>query len=38
MFIFLELLNEKEDKNNELVAHNLMLVAIIEKNLEEDEL
>ena len=38
MFIFLELVNEEEDKNDELVAQNLMLAAIIEKTLEEDEL
>ena len=38
IFVLLELVNEEEDKNNELVAQNLMLVAIEEKTLEEDEL
>ena len=38
MFVFLELVNEEEDKNNEMMAQNLMLVAIIEKILEEDKL
>ena len=37
MVVSLELVNEEEDKNNELVAQNLMLAAIIEKTLEEDE-
>ena len=38
MAVLLELVNEKEDKNNVLEAHNLMLAALEEKNLEEDEL
>ena len=38
MAILLELVNEEEDKNNELEAQNLMLVAIEEKTLEEDKL
>ena len=38
MFVFLELMNEEEYKNDELVAWNLMLAEIIEKNLEEDML
>ena len=38
MAILLELVDEEEDKNNELVAQNLMLVAIEEKTLEEDKL
>ena len=38
MFVLLELVNEKKDKNNELEEQNLMLVAIEEKTLEEDEL
>ena len=38
MFVLLELVNEEKDKNNELEAHNLMLAAIEEKTLEEDEL
>ena len=36
--ILLELVNEKEDKNNVLEAQNLMLVAIEEKTLEVDKL
>ena len=31
-------MNEEEDKKDEIVAQNLMLEAIIEKSLEEDEL
>ena len=38
MFTLLELVNEEKDKDNELEAQNLMLVAIKEKTLEEDEL
>ena len=38
MFIFLELVNEEEDKNDEQVAQNHMSAAIKEKILEEDEL
>ena len=38
MAILLELVNEEEDKNSELEAQNLMLVALEEKTLEEDEL
>ena len=38
MFVFVELVNEEEDKKNELEAQNLMLVVIEEKNLEGDEL
>ena len=38
MFFFLELVNEEEDKNNELEAHNLMLAAMEEKTLEGDKL
>ena len=38
MFVLLELVNEEKDKNNELEAHNLMLVAIEEKTLKEDKL
>ena len=38
IFVLLELVNEEEDKNNEIVAHNLMLAATEEKTLEEDEL
>ena len=38
MFVPLELVNEEKDKNNELEAQNLMLVAIEEKTLEGDKL
>ena len=38
MVVLLELVNEEKYKNNELIAQNLMLAAIEEKNLEEDEL
>ena len=38
MFVLLELVNEEKDRNNELEAQNLMLVAIEEKTLEEDDL
>ena len=38
MFVLLELVNEEEDKNNELEAHNLILVALEEKTLEGDKL
>ena len=38
MVVLLELVNEEEDKNNELEAQNLILVALEEKNLEGDEL
>ena len=36
--LLLELVNKEKDKNNELEAQNLMLVALEEKTLEEDEL
>ena len=38
MAILLELVNKEEDKKNVLEVQNLMLVALEEKNLEEDEL
>ena len=38
MVILLELVNKEKDKNNELDAQNLMLVALEEKNLQEDKL
>ena len=38
MVVLLELVNEEEDTNNVLEAQNLMLVALEEKTLEEDEL
>ena len=38
MAIFLELVDEEEDKDNVLEAYNLMLMALEEKNLEGDEL
>ena len=38
MVVLLELLNEEEDKNSELEAQNLMLVALEDKTLEEDKL
>ena len=38
MAIFLELLDEEEDKNNVLEAQNLMLTTLEEKNLEGDVL
>ena len=38
MAIFLELVDEEEDKNNVLEAQNLMLTTLEEKNLEEDML
>ena len=38
MAILLELVNEEEDKNNELEAQNLMLTTLEEKNLEGDKL
>ena len=38
MFVLLELVNEEKNKNNELEAQNLMLVAIEEKTLEGDKL
>ena len=38
MFILLELVNKEKDKKNDLEAQNLMLAAIEEKTLEEDEL
>ena len=38
MAIFLELVDEEENKNNVLEAQNLMLMALEEKNLEGDEL
>ena len=38
MAILLELVDEEEDKEIELEAQNLMLVALEEKNLEEDKL
>ena len=34
----MELVNKEEDKNNELVAQNLMLTTITEKSIEEDKL
>ena len=36
MIVFLELVNEEEDKNNVLEAQNLMSAALEEKTLEED--
>ena len=38
MAIFLELVDEEEDKNNVLEAQNLMLTTLEEKNLEGDVL
>ena len=38
MFVLLELVNKKKDKNNELEPQNLMLVALEVKNLEGDKL
>ena len=38
MAIFLELVDEEEDKKNVLEAQNLMLMALERKTLEEDEL
>ena len=38
MAILLELVNEEEDKNNELEAQNLMLTTLEEKNLEGEVL
>ena len=38
MVVLLELVNKEEDKNNVLEAQNLMLVALEEKTLKEDEL
>ena len=38
MAIFLELLDEGEDKDNVLEAQNLMLITLEEKNLEGDVL
>ena len=38
MAIFLELVDEEEDKDNVLEAQNLMLTALEEKNLEGDVL
>ena len=38
MFVILKLVNMEKDKNNDLEAQNLMLVAIEEKTLEEDDL
>ena len=38
MAILLELENKGEDKNNVLEAQNLILAALEEKTLEEDEL
>ena len=38
MAILLELVNKEEDNDNLLEAQNLMLAAIEEKTLEEDEL
>ena len=38
MAILLELVDKEKDKDNVLEAHNLMLVALEEKNVEGDEL
>ena len=38
MVVLLELVNEEEDKNNELEEKNLMLATLEEKTLEQDEL
>ena len=38
MFVILEHVNKEKDKNNEMEAQNLMLSAIEEKTLEEEEL
>ena len=38
MAIFLELVDEEEDKDNVLVAQNFKLMALEEKNLEGDVL
>ena len=38
MVVLLELVNEEEDKNNDLEAQNLMLAALEDKTLEGDEL
>ena len=38
MFVILELVNKEKDKNNEMEAQNLMLVAIEEKNIKENKL
>ena len=38
MAIFLEILDEEEDKDNVLEAQNLMLMVLEEKNLEGDVL
>ena len=38
MAVLLELVDEEEDKNNVVEAHNLMLTALERKNLEEDKL
>ena len=38
MAIFLELVDKEEDKDNVLKAHNLMLIALEEKNLKGDVL
>ena len=38
MAIFLELVDEEEDKNNVLETQNLMLMTLEEKNLEGDVL
>ena len=38
MAIFLELVDEEEDKDDVLEAQNLMLIALEENNLEEDKM
>ena len=38
MAIFLELVDEEEDKDDVLEAHNLMLTTLEENNLEEDKM
>ena len=38
MAIFLELVDEEEDKDNVLEAQNLMLIELEDKNIEGDEL
>ena len=38
MAIFLELVDEKEDKDDVLEAQNILLMALEENNLEEDKM
>ena len=38
MAIFLELVDEEEDKDDVLEAHNLMIMTLEENNLEEDKM